>query len=750
MTAFISPAGELDSAPVLYGSFAVEAGHGAVRRAELAYTALGVVEATLDGEPVSDALLTPGWSAYEWRLRISRADVRGLLADPGERQELALHLADGWYRGRLGWNRRRALYGDRLAGWAELEIEFDDGHVQRIETSRDWQAGPGAVLAADLYDGQTIDARRGEAWRRSAPRGPVEELDIDPGRLVERLAPPVVRLEERRPLRIWTSPSGRTLVDFGQNLVGWVRARVRGPEGSEIVIRHAEVLERDELATRPLRTAEATDRFILSGGDDVFEPTFTFHGFRFAEIDGWPGELRPEQLTAVVVGSALTRTGTFRCSDGLLNRLHENVVWSMRGNFVDVPTDCPQRDERLGWTGDLAVFAPTAAYLCDTSAFLGDWMRDLAAEQAARDGVVPFTVPDAIKLFGAPGDLGHGTPTPTAVWADAAVWVPWTLWLAYGDRTALAEHFDAAAAHVRAVEAVLSPSGLWDTGFQFGDWLDPDAPGHDPANGKADRSVVATACAFRSASLASAMARELGRSAEAAEFEALAARVREAFVASYVDDATGRIRSDCATVYALALAFGVLPEALREAAGDRLAELVAAAGHRISTGFAGTPFVLDALTATGHLDTAYRLLLTREAPSWLHPVTMGATTIWERWDSMLPDGTVNPDGMTSFNHYALGAVADWMHRTIAGISPLAPGCERILFAPRPGGSLTWASASLATPRGRAAITWRLRGDELEVDVEVPEGATALLRLPGGAEQELGPGRVSVVEAALVR
>jgi alpha-L-rhamnosidase len=736
---FIASTAEFDGAPLLRREFDLEEGHGSVRSADLAVTALGVVEANLNGGAVSGDLLTPGWSSYEWRIRVAHYDVADRLESSNV---LGLALGNGWYRGHLGWSGASALYGDRLAGFAQLTITFEDGAVQRVVTDENWTAGPSAVIVNDLYGGETIDARRLSAeWLLPgfAEDGwvGVELLDESLDRLTDYIGPKVSRQEELPAQRIWTSPSGRTLVDFGQNLVGWVRVQVKGPEGTEIVLRHAEVLEHDELGTRPLRSARAEDRFILSGGDDVFEPTLTFHGFRYAEVSGWPGELSQDALTAVVIGSELERIGTFESSDPLLNQFHQNVVWGMRGNFVDVPTDCPQRDERLGWTGDIAAFAPTAAYLYDVDTFLRDWLRDVDEEQSHHDGVIPFVVPDAIKFFGVPSNHGNGD-APTALWSDAGVWVPWTLWEAYGDRTVLETQFDSMASHVRKIGDALSPTGLWDTGYQFGDWLDPDAPPEAPDQAKADPSVVATACGYRSARLAADAAAVIGRQAEFDEFDALAERMKAAFQEHYVTD--GRIHSDCATVYALAIVFGLVSGDDLVAGGDRLAELATEAGYRISTGFAGTPFVTDALTITGHVDVAYRLLLEKENPSWLYSVTMGATTVWERWDSMLPDGSINPGEMTSFNHYALGAVADWMHRTIGGISPLEPGYSRILLAPQPGGDLTWAKASLATPHGRVSVDWRIDEGGFHVDVEVPEGTTAVLRLPGADDLELTSGR----------
>ncbi|GAA1448015.1 alpha-L-rhamnosidase [Leifsonia poae] len=737
---------DFNGAPLLRSEFTLDEGHGAVTGATLTLSAQGVVEAWLNGRPVSDDLLTPGWSSYEWRLRYATYDVTGLIEDTSV---LGLALGNGWFRGRLGWSGRGEFYGTELGAFAQLEVTFADGATQTVVTDESWTAGPSAVLANDLYDGETIDARRrDDAWRRPGFSGEgwvgVHALDVDTSILTPYVGPKVTRWNELPVKAITTSPSGKTLIDFGQNLVGWVRVSVQGPEGSEVLIKHAEVLEHGELGTRPLRTALATDRYILSGGEDVFEPTFTFHGFRYAEITGWPGELKPEDLTAVAIGSDLERIGTFRSSDPMLNQFHENVVWGMRGNFVDVPTDCPQRDERLGWTGDIAAFAPTAAFLYDIDAFLSDWLRDLALEQEHQDDVIPYVVPDVLKYLEKPG--GFPETDSTAIWSDAGVWVPWTLYQAYGDKEVLANQFASMTGHVRRVHSKLSANGLWDTGFQFGDWLDPDAPPEDPAKAKADTGVVATACAFHSATIVAETAKILGRDAEYAEFSTIAADLRAAFNEHYVDN--GRVFSDCTTVYALAIVFDLLDAADEAVAGDRLAELAAEAGYRISTGFAGTPFITDALTRTGHLDDAYKLLLEKECPSWLYPVTMGATTVWERWDSMLPDGTINPGEMTSFNHYALGAVADWMHRVVGGIAPLAPGYSSVLIAPQPGGGLTEAETALETPAGRVAVQWTVSDDQLSVTAEIPEGVTGVLRLPGQDDRAIEGGRVSVTVPVL--
>lgn len=738
--AMITPEQDFDGAPLLRKEFSLEEGHGGVVRATLRATAFGVYEAFINGSAVGDDVLSPGWSSYEWRLRYRSYDVTSLLAPTNV---LGVELGNGWYRGRLAWHGMSNLYGSELGFLGQLDIEFEDGHVQSVASDTTWQAGPSATTFNDLYDGQTIDARRSQTGWAEPGYMPgtdwtgVRGLAFDGGRLAEPVGPPVVRAGVVHPVEIRTSPTGRTLVDFGQNLVGWLRFTVRGEAGQAITVRHAEVLEDGELGVRPLRSAKATDTFILSGGEDVFEPTKTFHGFRYAEITGWPGTLTEGDLEAVVVHSDLERTGTFECSNELVNQLHRNIVWGLRGNFLDLPTDCPQRDERLGWTGDIAVFAPTAAYLYDVKGFLQDWLLDLAAEQKAANGLVPITVPDALKYCPQPPEFP--APESSALWSEASVWVPWALWEAYGDLSVLRNQYESMASHTRRVEGLLSPTGLWDSGFQFGDWLDPDAAPDQPWAAKADTGVVATACMYRTARLTAQAAGLLGRHDDEAHFEALAARVRTAFAENYVA-ADGTIRSDCTTVYALAIAFDILatPE-LREFAGTRLAELVRDNGYRVSTGFAGTPFITHALTDTGHVDEAYRLLLEEGCPSWLYPVTMGATTVWERWDSMLPDGTINPGQMTSFNHYALGAVADWMHKAIGGIRPLEPGYARLLIAPQPGEGIDWARTSLKTPHGEVRVEWRLDGGAFRLEAAVPDGVAADVVLPDGVRRTVEGG-----------
>ena len=504
------------------------------------------------------------------------------------------------------------------------------------------------------------------------------------------------------------------------------------------------MLEHDELGVRPLRAAKATDTFILSGGQDVFEPTLTFHGFRYAEITGFPGELGADDLEAVVVHSAMTRTGWFECSDDGVNQLVSNSLWGQKGNFLDVPTDCPQRDERLGWTGDIAAYAATSAYQFDVADFLHKWLLDVAVETRST-GYVPYVVPDVLKYAHFADGFENPFAGACAIWGDAAVWVPEALWRAYGDLERLAAHYPGMVLHLESVEPRLSDTGLWDKDMQLGDWLDPDASPHEPWNAKADKGVVATASFYRSVFFTAGAAALLGKDEDAARWEALASRIRAGFDEHYVN-ADGTILSDCATVYALAICFGLLDDAQRSAAGDRLAEVVAERDYRVTTGFAGTPFVTWALSETGHVEPAYRLLLEAGNPSWLYPITMGATTIWERWDSMLPDGTINSGEMTSFNHYALGAVADWLYKVVAGIQPGAPGYDEIRLVPTPGPGLDWAKGALETRQGRVECGWRRTEDGYVVDVVVPEDAKAELVLPDGSSHVVPAGSHSFVSS----
>ncbi|GAA3860529.1 glycoside hydrolase family 78 protein [Leifsonia kafniensis] len=714
------PSPAAPDAPALYTrrEFDVAA---TITRATLKVTALGIVEPFINGVRVGDEVLAPGWTSYRHRIAVSTYDVTEMLEEGPN--AVAAVIGDGWAVGRLGMDGARAHYSDRPAVYLELTLEYPDETVT-IGSGDSFRISTGGVQANGIYDGETYDARREpEGWKLhhfdDSQWDPAHVVEWDLGTLEPATASPIRRIEELSPARILTTPSGCTVVDFGQNISGWVRIDVNGHAGDTVTLRHAEILTpQGELEPQSNRTAAATDRYILRGnGPESWEPRFTFHGFRFVEVEGWPGTLTPESIRAVVVHSDMERTGWFETSDPLLNQLHSNVVWSMRGNFVGIPTDCPQRDERLGWTGDINAFAPTASFLYDVRGVLGAWLHDLAAEQQEK-GEVPWTVPDILA----------GASHPTALWGDVAVNLPWTLFQEYGDINILRRSYTSMTAFVDQVTLLLNEDGLWDSGFQWGDWLDPDAPVDNPFAAKTDKYLVASAYFCRTTRQMAQTAELLGEENDAQRYAALADRVRNAFCNEWVTP-NGRIVDEATTAVALAIAFDILSADQRGAAGDRLAELVRKAGYRISTGFAGTPLVAHALSSTGNLDTAYRLLTEKSAPSFLYPVTMGATTIWERWDSVLPDGTFNDSGMTSLNHYALGAIADWMHRVVGGLSPIEPGYRRARIAPQPGGGLTSAKLTHTTVLGTFRVAWSIDGGTLTLDIDVPDGAGATVELP---------------------
>lgn len=711
---------------------------GDIVRARIHSTAHGVYELEVNGERVGDDVLAPGWTSYGHRLRYQTHDVTAALR-VGE-NVIGAWLADGWYRGHIGfdggvWD----IYGSDVALLAQLEVTTADGVTRQV--ALEWLTAPSPITAVGLYEGESFDARLTEdGWSAPgfdasswSPAAMLPRTDF-PAAIEPPTALPVQEIETLRPVSVERQPGGRIRLDFGQNISGVLRIRVRADAGHTVTLHHAEVIENGELGIRPLRAATSVDSYTAAGsGEEIYTPRFTIHGFQYAELENWPGELRDGDVEAVVIHTGMRRTGWFESSNDGLDRLHSNVVWSMRDNFVDLPTDCPQRDERVGWTGDIQVFAPTALRLFAAHGTLTGWLRDLAVEQADQ-GHVPNFVPW----------VECGFPNfPTAAWGDAAVIVPWEMYRNDGDIRILSDQYPSMRAWVDLVDELTDHTGLWNTGFQLGDWLDPTAPPEDPGKSHTDKYLVATAYHVRTARIVADAAALLGEEADAAHYRGVAERASRAFQDEFLSD-SGRVVSDTPTSIAVALVFELFEneEQVRRA-GSRLQELVGAGGFHISTGFVGTPIICDALVRAGSMDYAYHLLLQDELPSWLYPVSMGATTIWERWDSMLPDGSINPGDMTSFNHYALGAVADFLHRVVAGLAADAPGWERIRFEPQPGGRLEHASARYDSVRGTASIAWRRDGERLSIDVEVPAASVGVLVLPGSAEEiPVGPGRHS--------
>lgn len=712
--------------PLLRREFTLD---GAIKSARAYVTSLGLYELHLNGQRVGDGVLTPGWTAYDKRLQYQTYDVTGLLRD-GENAVAAL-LGDGWYRGWLGFEGNRNTWGDRLALLLQLHVTYEDGRTALITSDGAWRAALGPIRMSDIYNGETYDASLElPGWDAAGYDDRtwhgVRKLDHDKKTLVAQNGPLVVRHEELKPIQIIHTPAGETVFDFGQNMVGRVRLRVQGPSGATITLRHAEVLDQQgNFYTENLRRARQTVQYTLKGdGVEIYEPHFTFMGFRYVAVEGWPGEPTLDSLTGVVVHSDIPPTGEFECSNPLINQLQHNIVWGQKGNFVDVPTDCPQRDERLGWTGDAQVFIRTACFNRNVAGFFTKWLADLAAEQHPNGGV-PMVIPDPMKRS-AFGRQASGS----AAWADAATICPWTIYLAYGDKRILAQQYASMKAWVGYMAGQAGDSYLWTTGFHFGDWLDYRGRGGFDTTPMTDKELIATAFFACSTGLLQKAAEVLGKADEAAYYAGQLARIKAAFTAEFVSP-NGRVGPNSQTSYVLALHFDLLPEELRPKAAARLAEEVRKFGYHLTTGFVGTPYLCHVLSRFGYTDLAYELLNQESYPSWLYPVKKGATTIWERWDGIKPDGSFQDAGMNSFNHYAYGAIGDWMYRVVAGIDTAedAAGYKRVLIRPQPGGGLTHARGSLKSPYGEIVSAWQLTDADFRLQVTVPPNTRATVRLP---------------------
>ncbi|WOO85965.1 uncharacterized protein LOC62_07G009454 [Vanrija pseudolonga] len=691
-------------------------------------TALGLYDAEINGKPVSNQVLAPGWQSYSYRQAYQTLDVTDLLQKGNN--VITAWVAEGWYAGRLGFLKgARNIWGSAPSLIAQLEV---DGKAV-VQTDESWEWATGSILLSEIYDGESIETTEPtSAWK------PVTVIDRPDVALVAPQAPPVRRTHELKTVEIIITPSGKTILDFGQNLVGWLRWNKQIDGTGTVTIAHAEVLEHGELGTRPLRYAKATDHVKLGGRTQGYEPKFTFHGFRYAQIDGLPRDVQLDDFTAIVVHSDMERTGDFECSHKGITQLHSNVVWGLRGNFVSVPTDCPQRDERLGWTADLMAFAPTASYLYNTSGLLIEWLGDVAFEQLdfgeGRPPVFVPSVPTPVTGF-------RKRPMPAAIWSDVTTITPVDLYSLNGDLDLLSKQYKSMVDWVAAIPRV--GSGLWERVFQFGDWLDPRAPPDAPADGMTDPTLIADIYLVNTIRLVAKVATLLGKSDDAARYESEAAKLLDAFHDEYVSP-NGRITSDSQCVYVCSLWFDLYKtEKQRDRWVDQLVYLVRKERFRVGTGFASTPFILLVL-AKYRPQVAYRMLQEEECPSWLYQVNMGATTMWERWDSMLPNGDINPGEMTSFNHYAFGSVAAFMHRVIGGLEELEPGWKTISVNPRPGGDITHASTSFLSPSGLVSCKWKLNADrnKLSATVVVPPNTTAEIKV-GSTTKTVGSGRWEV-------
>ena len=709
------------------------------RRARLHATALGVYELWINGKRVGEDYLSPGWTNYRKRLAFQTHDVTSLLRKG--RNVVAAVVGPGWYKGDLSWLKERNFYGKDEALSVDLRATGGAGESLRVTTDEGWRASEGPILYAELYHGERYDARAEQGgwsspgfddkgWSPAAPVG------FDSERVIAQEGPSVRKQERFAVREVITTPRGEQVLDFGQNLTGWVEFSVQGKAGERVVLRHAEVLDSEgNFYTDNLRSARAEIEYILKGGErERYEPHFTFHGFRYVHVVDYPGRLDPKDFAAVVLHSQMEPGLSFECSNPLLNQLHHNILWGWKGNAVDVPTDCAQRDERLGWTGDAQVFIGTATYLTDSAGFYRKWLRDLASEQL-EDGGIPFVVPDILTTLAQREPMFGGSHSSTG-WGDAAVVCPWTIFERYADRRLLEEQYPSMKRWVEYIRAHAEGGLIWNTGFHFGDWVALDAK-EGSYFGATPNDLTATAFYAYSTELLAKAASALGETKDAANYTDLHSSIVRAFREEFITP-SGRIAARTQTAHILSLVFGLVPEDKRARATDDLVKLLDENGGHLTTGFLGTPFFCRALAENGRLDAAYALLMREDYPSWLYQVTKGATTVWEHWDGIKPDGSMWSPNMNSFNHYAYGAIGEWIYSTIGGISsdPADPGFHTVVLAPRPGGGITHAKTAYEGPYGTIKLEWRLEGDRLVIDAQVPANSTGRVVLSGVESRDL--------------
>ena len=688
-------------------------------------TAHGLYEAQINGKRVGDAYLTPGWTAYKKRLQFQTYDVTTLLKNGSN--AIGITLGSGWYRGIIGFTNSKNVYGKDIALLFQLDLLFSDGSKETIVSDGSWKSSTGEIIYAEIYNGETIDARINKkdfavAGFNDSEWLPAKTADFSKDNLLTTQNELIKKQEIFKPVKIFTTPNGEKVIDFGQNLVGWVMMKVKGNAGDKIILSHAEVLDKEgNFYTENLREAKAQNTYILKGGAiESFEPHFTWQGFRFLKVEGYPGNLQPENFTAVALYSDMPPTGSFTSSNEWVNQLQHNIQWGQKGNFLDVPTDCPQRDERLGWTGDAQVFSRTASFNMNVHNFFGKWLQDLTADQ--QNGVVPFVIPNVL-----------GAATNSAGWADAATIIPWNMYLAYGDKKILERQYSSMKAYVESIH-INAKNDLWNTGFHFGDWLFY-SPADDNIGRAAitDKYLIAQCFYAQSTQLLINAANVLSKTDDALYYTALLQKIKKAFVQEYLSS-SGRLVSGTQTAYTLALNADMLPDSLRAQAAVRLVDNIKSYGNHLTTGFLGTPYLCHVLSRFGYTDIAYKLLLQDTYPSWLYPVKMGATTIWERWDGQKPDSSFQAATMNSFNHYSYGAIGDWMYRQMIGLDTYEDGVgyKHIKVKPHIGGGFTFASASLETYYGKLSSGWKVQADKILMDVEIPANTRATVYIPAAS------------------
>ena len=687
-----------------------------IQSAKLTITVHGLYEANLDSQRVGRAWFTPGYTNYHRRLQYQQYDVTKLIHF-GE-NELQVTVADGWYRGEFGADMKNNRYGSDASLLLQLVLQFHDGSQQLVVSDGNWQVSTGGIRYSNLYNGEIVDTRiHPQEW------SPVKTEDFNRDNLIPSAVEPVREHELFHPVRIFNSPKRETILDFGQNLAGWVRMRVRGNSGDTVRLSHAEALDANgNVYTGNLRLARAEDVYVLNGGIQLLQPHFTYHGFRYVRLRGYPGVPKPEDFTAVALYSDLSPTGSFSCSDPIINRLQHNICWSQKSNFFDIPSDCPQRSERFGWTGDAQIFCRTASFNRNVKSFYVKWLADLAAEQGSNGGL-PVFIPD----FRFPDSIGPRGGV--AGWGDAATILPWTLYEVYGDRAILQKQYESMKAWVDYIRQIADTSGLYWKADGYGDWYAPRGP--------TDIEYIDECFFIHSTELVVRAARVLGRKEDSEQYGQVLERIKALFLKKYWSAPEQTPKTQ--TAYVLALQFDLLPDSMCQVAAQHLVKLIRENNNHLGTGFLGTPYLLWVLTRYGYTDLAYILLRKTTSPSWLYAITKGATTIWEKWDAIRTDGSFDT---CSLNHYAYGAVGDWLYRIVAGIDAAAPGYKKIIIHPHPGGKLTWVKAHYECPYGKIISNWRLTKKVFHLEVQIPPHTTATIVLPqkgGEVSREVGPG-----------
>lgn len=676
-----------------------------IKRARIYATALGLYEIFLNGKRVGDYYDAPYWTSYSHRLQYQTYDITNMLKDENSINVL---VANGWYKDYLGFYKQNNIYGTKAGFCADLYLEYLDGSHQVIKTDSSWNYVESKIRKSEFLDGEFIDTNFVDDKEK-----PVTIIEYDKNKIIGQINEPVRVIEAIKAKEITHSPKGETIIDFGQNVSGIVEFTYKGKKGDKVTIRHAEALDKNgNFYTENLRKAKAEDHYILNGERQTLKPHFTFHGFRYIELIGLDEEFDLKDFNALVLHSDLKKTGNFTCSDKYINSLQSNIVWSQRDNFYDVPTDCPQRDERLGWTGDATVFCRTSTFNYNTFLFFKKWLADLRLEQT-EEGYIPQVVPNIL------GKVGRSS----SIWGDSATVIPWTLYTVYGDKRILEDQYESIKAWVESVKKY-SVNNLWQSGHQYGDWLGLDKEeALTSRTGATDKYLVASAFYSYSADILAKSAKILGKKQDAAKYKKLHKDIVKAFQNEYITS-TGRLVSETQTACVLSLHFGLVPEKHIAKVAQKLKSNIKEHRNHLVTGFAGTPYLNLVLSDNNLNDLAGTLLFKDDFPSWLYQVKMGATTIWERWNGILPDGDFFNPGMNSFNHYAYGSIGDWLYRKVAGIDCLEAGYKKILIRPQPIEGLTEVSATFDSPYGKIGVSYKYDSSRINYEIVIPVNTTA--------------------------